>query len=112
MTYASFFISFVSSFSTTFSVFCATETGFLLLLFYIANFRSYFFADCAPSFLRLPLADTNQQASAREKKNILEETYAEFFSKFLYHLHLLWRLLNLLLLSFIDFRSIKKTKKT
>lgn len=33
MTYASFFISFVSSFSITFSVFCATETGFLLHLF-------------------------------------------------------------------------------
>jgi len=38
-----------------------------------------FFADCAPSFLRLPFADTNQQASAREKKNILEETYADYF---------------------------------
>jgi len=54
---------------------------FLSSLFFVLH-RKYsilFFAECAPSFLRLPFADTNQQASAREKKNILEETYADYF---------------------------------
>merc|ERR1719374_471340 len=67
---------------------------------------------CAPSFLMVSFfADTDQQAPARAKEHSRKK-YMQTISKFLYHLHLLWRLLNLLLLSFIDFSSKKNSKKT
>merc|ERR1712243_58057 len=65
---------------------------------------------CAPSFLMVSFfANTDQQAPARVKEHSRKK-YMQTISKFLYHLHLLWRLRNLLLLSFIDFRSKKNSK--